>query len=90
MYIQLYHRHYGVHRPIEIPCDFNEIYKDEDNINETLLLKSLPKNYINIIKPNLTLLVVDSTVQCGLKIFRSWGKYYDSDVLYIYSNKPKE
>lgn len=49
MYIQLMHRHYGMHEPIkhtEIPCEFSDVYLSEDNINEELLLKKYSRRLV--------------------------------------------
>lgn len=90
MYIQLMHRHYGMHEPIkhtEIPCEFSDVYLSEDNINEELLLKNIPEGWLPT-KPNLILLTVGdkygSTGQYGLKKFRSWAKYFDAYCLEIH------
>lgn len=90
MYIQLMHRHFGLHEPIkhtQISCDFSKIYLGEDNINEELLLRSIPEGWLPT-KPNNILLTVGdkygTTGQCGLSKFRSWGKYFDSYVLELH------
>lgn len=84
MFVTLRHRHYGVHKfikEIEIPCNFDEVYLGEDNINEQLLLDNIPKGWLRD-KPNQILLMVEDelgngTGQHNLKIFRNWSKYYD-------------
>lgn len=90
MYIQLMHRHYGVHEPIkhvEIPCEFSEVYLGDDNINEELLLKSIPAGWLPT-KPEQILLAVAtknwSTGQCKLTKFRSWAKYFDAYCLELH------
>ena len=90
MYIQLMHRHHGMHKPIkhtEIPCEFSDVYLSEDNINEELLLKNIPEGWLPT-KPNLILLTVGdkygSIGQYGLKKFRSWAKYFDAYCLEIH------
>ncbi|MBQ8234431.1 MAG: hypothetical protein IJZ36_02460 [Bacilli bacterium] len=87
MYIQLCHRHHGCHKPIkhiEIPCEFSSVYLAEDNINEDLLLESIPSDWLPV-NSNLILITVadenGSTGQRGLTKFRSWAKYFDSYVL---------
>ena len=93
MYIQLMHRHYGVHEPIkhtEIPCEFSEVYLGEDYINEELLLEHIPEGWLPT-NPSLILLAVGdkygSTGQCGLEKFRSWAKYFDAYCLELH-NEP--
>ena len=90
MYIQLMHRRYGVHSPIkhtEIPCEFSEVYIGEDNINEELLLESIPEGWLPV-EPNKILLGVadknGSSGQRGLNKFLSWGKYFSSYVLELH------
>lgn len=87
MYIQLSHRHFGVHKPIkhtEIPCEFKDIVLGDDHINEELLLKHIPENWLSD-KPEKILVTVEDkyggTGQCGLEHFRNWSKYYDAYVL---------
>lgn len=90
MYIQLMHRHYGLHSPIkhiEIPCEFSEVYLSNDNINEELLLESIPKDWLPTKVENILLAVADkygSTGQCGLNKFRSWAKYFDAYCLELH------
>lgn len=90
MYIQLMHRHYGVHKPIkniEIPCDFSDVYIAEDHINEELLLKNIPDGWLPT-KPSKILLTVEAehgvTGQYGLEKFCSWAKYFDAYVLELH------
>ena len=90
MYIQLMHRHYGVHEPIkhiEISCEFSEVYLGNNNINEELLLEHIPEDWLPT-KPSLILLAVGdkygSIGQCGLEKFRSWAKYFDAYCLEIH------
>lgn len=85
MYIQLMHRHYGLHKPIkhiEIACKFDEIYLGDNNINEDLLLKLIPENWLPTKVSNILLTVVDdngiSIGQSDLNKFRPWAKYFDS------------
>lgn len=90
MYIQLMHRHYGCHSPIkhiEIPCEFSKVYLGEDNINEELLLESIPEGWLPVEPSKILLTEADkngSTGQCGLSKFRSWAKYFDSYVLELH------
>ena len=93
MYIQLMHRHYGVHEPVkhmEIPCEFSEVYLGEDNINEELLLKNIPEGWLPT-HPGLILLAVGnkygSTGQRGLSKFRSWAKYFDAYCLELHKEQ---
>ena len=86
MIIQLFHRHYGVHTPvkeaIKIPCEYTDVYKGEDNINEQLLIDNIPDDYL-LYEVGHILLIADGTGQCGLEKFANWGKYYDGYVLHI-------
>ena len=90
MYIQLMHRHYGMHSPvkhIEIPCEFSEVYLGEDNINEDLLLDSMPNGWLPTKAENILLAVADkygSTGQRKLTKFRSWAKYFDAYCLELH------
>lgn len=90
MYIQLMHRHYGLHSPIkhiEIPCEFSEVYLGDDNINEELLLESIPKDWLPTKIENILLAVADkygSTGQRSLNKFRSWAKYFDAYCLELH------
>lgn len=87
MYIQLMRRHYGMHSPIkhiEIPCEFSDVYKGDDNINEKLLLNSIPDGWLPVEPRKILLTVADeygSTGQSYLDVFRNWSKYFDSYVL---------
>lgn len=90
MYIQLMHRHYGLHEPIkhtEIACEFSDVYLGDDNINEDLLLEHIPEGWLPT-KPNLILLTVGdkygSTGQYNLNKFRPWAKYFDAYCLEIH------
>ena len=90
MYIQLMHRHYGLHSPIkhiEIPCEFSDVYLGEDNINEELLLESIPEGWLPTKTESILLATADkygSTGQRGLKKFRSWAKYFDAYCLELH------
>lgn len=90
MYIQLMHRHYGVHKSIkhtEIPCEFSEVYLGDNNINEELLLEHIPEGWLPT-KPSSILLAVGdeygSNGQYNLDKFRPWSKYFDAYCLEIY------
>ena len=89
MYIQLMHRHYGVHKPIkhiEIPCEFSDVYLGEDNINEELLLEHIPEGWLPTTPRLILLAVADKygfTGQYGLEKFHSWAKYFDAYCLDI-------
>lgn len=84
MYIQLMHRHHGVHDPIkhiEIPCNFSDVYLKEDCINEKLLLENIPEGWLPKPPGEILLSVGDDdggSGQRGLEIFRNWAKYFDS------------
>lgn len=90
MYIQLMHRHYGVHVPIkhlEIDCDFDEVYLGLDHINEELLLKSIPEGWLPTNTEKILLTVADkygSTGQYNLVKFRPWAKYFDAYCLELH------
>lgn len=90
MYIQLMHRSYGVHSPIkhiEIPCEFSEVYLGDDDINEELLLTSIPEGWLPTAPKSILLAVADkygSTGQCKLSKFRSWAKYFDAYCLELH------
>lgn len=90
MYIQLMKRHYGVHSPIkhtQISCDFDDVYKSEDHINEELLLANIPEGFLPLEPSKILLTVGDkygSTGQCGLDRFKNWAKYFDSYVLELH------
>lgn len=92
MYIQLMHRHYGLHEPIkhtEIPCNFGDVYISEDNINEDILLKNIPEGFLPAEPSKILLTVGDrygTTGQVGLKRFRNWAKYFDSYVLELHKD----
>ena len=90
MYIQLMHRHYGLHKPIkhlEIPCEFSDVYLGGNNINENLLLENIPNGWLPT-EPNRILLTVadkyGSTGQIGLNKFMSWAKYFDAYVIELH------
>ena len=90
MYIQLMHRHYGVHRPIkhvEIPCEFSDVCMVNGDINEDLLLKNIPEGWLPT-KPELILLTVadkyGSVARTNLNKFRPWAKYFDAYCLELY------
>lgn len=98
MWVQLYHRHYGVHKPcgepVEIPCKFDDVVRGDDNINEDLLLDNIPDGYLPC-QPNRILMCVTgsngwSTGQAGLERFRDWAKYFDAYVIYLSKDKPGE
>ena len=90
MYIQLMHRHYGLHSPVkhtQIPCEFSEVYLGDNHINEDLLLASIPEGWLPA-KPSQILLAIGtkygSTGQYGLKQFHSWAKYFDAYCLELH------
>ena len=89
MYIQLAHRHYGIHEPIKhlkIPCDFNEVYLGDNNINEDLLLKNIPADWLPVPSKAILLAVGNehgSTGQYNVSQFRPWAKYFDAYSLTI-------
>lgn len=94
MYIQLMHRHYGIHEPVkhlELPCNFSDVYKGEDNIDEDVLLSLIPNEWLPANPDSVLLCVADTenlgtTGQRGLKRFRNWAKYFDSYVLDLHEN----
>lgn len=87
MYIQLYHRHHGVHSPIKhikLDCDFSDIYLVPDHVNEELLLEHTPAGWLPVDADKILLTVGSnsgSTGQCNLCKFMPWSKYFDSYVL---------
>lgn len=95
MYIQLMHRHHGFHEPIkhiEIPCEFSKVYLGEDNINEDLLIESIPEGWLPVETNKILLTKADdngSTGQRGLSKFRSWSKYFDAYVLELHEKPSK-
>lgn len=95
MYIQLMHRHHGFHEPIkhiEIPCEFSRVYLGEDNINEDLLIESIPEGWLPVDASKILLTKADdngSTGQRGLSKFRSWSKYFDAYVLELHEKPSK-
>lgn len=90
MYIQLMHRHYGLHEPIrhtEIPCKFDDIYLSENHINEEKLINNIPNGWLPTTPERILLTVADkygSTGQYGLQRFRPWAKYFDSYVIELH------
>ena len=82
MYVQLMHRHHGIHNHIkytEIPCKLSDVYRGDDNINEDLLLELIPEGWLPV-DPSLILLSVDGKRggigQSDLGKFRNWAKYF--------------
>lgn len=90
MYIQLMHRHHGIHEPIkhiEIPCEFSDVYRGDNNINEELLLNHIPEGWLSVEPSRILLAVADkygSTGQIDLYRFRPWAKYFDAYCLELY------
>ena len=90
MYIQLMHRHYGCHSPIkhiEIPCEFADVYRGKNNIDEDLLLRSIPDGWLPVNPSEILLDVADkwgSIGQRNLKVFHSWAKYFDAYCLELH------
>ena len=75
MYIQLMHRHYGLHEPIkhtEIPCNFGDVYISEDNINEDILLGN-----IGILKGIVCIMIL---VVCFVILVYETGKIYKKKI----------
>jgi len=87
MYIQLYRRNRGLHTPIkhlEIPCDFESVYLSDNNIDEKLLLESIPEGWLPVPSKRILMTVGSencSTGQYKLSLFRPWAKYFDAYVL---------
>lgn len=68
MYVQLTHRHYGVYEPIkhiEIPCEFSDVYLGNGNINEELLLASIPEGWLPTKPSDILLCVSDKNGGIG-------------------------
>ena len=92
MYIQLMHRHYGVHEPVKhtkIPCKFSEVYLGNDHINEALLLENIPEGWLPTAPRAILLAVADkycSIGQYNLEKFRSWAKYFDAYCLELHKD----
>jgi hypothetical protein len=93
MKISLWHRRYGVHSRVKeatIDGSFgdyctlaDEVY-DQYDIDEGKLIESLPEGFLPV-TPSQCLLCVEmagsggtSTGQSDLRIFRPWGKYFNS------------
>lgn len=95
MYIQLMHRHYGIHSPVkrvEISCGFEEVCQG-GKINEDILLKNIPDEWLPDKPGNILITIADehgSTGQYKLKKFRSWAKYFDAYVLELWDKNPEE
>lgn len=90
MYIQLMHRHYGLHEPIkhiEIHCNFSDVCITNENINEELLLKNIPNGWLPTEPSKILLTIADkygSTGQYNLNKFRPWAKYFDAYCLELH------
>jgi len=93
MRIVLRTRHYGVHNFVKetnIVGTFDEYVKEKTNgidefeVNEELLLKNMPTDFLPTQSKNI-LLIIDNgkygTGLCGVKEFRKWRKYFDSYAL---------
>lgn len=89
MVIRLNYRHFGRHTLLkegEIEGTFRRYGKVNSNgeytINESRLLKALPKGFLNSDANKTLVLVNDSEYGCtavgGLELFRNWSKYFDS------------
>lgn len=94
MYIQLMHRHYGVHEPVkhmELPCTFDEVYHGNDIIDEDRLLELIPDDWLPVTPSKILLVAVDDsgcgTGQYNVEHFMVWAKYFDAYVLEIF-DKP--
>lgn len=95
MFVQLMHRHYGVHEPVkhlELPCSFDDVYRGENNIDEDILLQLVPDGWLPISSKGILISVVTpdgrgTTGQSKLKHFLNWAKYFDAYVLELH-DKP--
>jgi hypothetical protein len=67
-----------------IPVDLENIYLEDDNIDEQLLVDNLPEGFVPCKYKQCLLAVEDrqikgaSTGQSNLSVFRNWAKYFDS------------
>ncbi len=97
MKVQLTRRHYGIHDlvkeadipgsladyatvkpPSGSPYDGREYVIDESKLADALAeIGFLPAPVPRV------LLGIDDTAQSGLKVFRDWGKYFDSYMLWL-------
>lgn len=84
MNIKLYHRHHGIHtflRGLTVDLSFHE-----DAIDEQKIVDLLPEGWLGE-KVSKTLLTVGNETGSQAcrnpKLFRPWGKYFDSYVLEI-------
>ena len=95
MKIQLTHRHYGVHtvqKEADIPgvlADYATVKPGDGPyagreyvIDEMKLLDALPFDFLPC-RPSRVLIGVDDTAQSGVTMFRDWGKYFDSYMLWL-------
>ena len=97
MIVQLTRRHYGVHdlvKEADIPgtlADYATVKPPsgspydgrEYDIDETKLAAALAEiSFLPAPVPRV-LLGIDDTAQSGLKVFRDWGKYFDSYMLWL-------
>ena len=96
MKVQLTRRHYGVHdlvKEADIPgtlADYATVKPPsgspydgrEYDIDEAGLAGALPDDFLPVTIGGV-LLGIDDTAQSGLKVFRDWGKYFDSYMLWL-------
>lgn len=91
MVVKLYFRRYGIHefiKEVKIKGSLEDYYFGLDNINEELLLKNLPDDFLPVEPSKILLLVenlhfktgepIGSTGQRNLSYFKNWEKYFHS------------
>ncbi len=94
MKISLYHRTVLSHKikQIEVPGQFDDYYIEEDNINESLLIDTLPIGFLPTTPSKILISVFDdeteqsSTGQRGLRLFKNWSKYFSCYMLILHRN----
>ena len=94
MYIQLMWRHNSVQYPVKsthILCNYYDVVRGQDSINETVLLKYIPVGWLPAQPSEILLTVVNergSLGQRNLKYFRSWARLFDCYILELWNSTP--
>ena len=95
MYVQLMYRHDSVQRPVralKILCNYYDVVRGLNDINEALLLRSIPAGWLPCAADRILLTVVNeqegSTGQRGLRYFLNWGRFFDCYVLELWNSPP--
>lgn len=84
MTVELFHRHYGIHKrikAIQIPIEFSKVYRGDDDIDEDMLLDNIPDGWLPVDSHEILLMVANgnnANGQSTLVRFRPWAKYFDS------------